>query len=101
LWISRHDPSRQRGRPSERGRVFTILWNDEFKGGAAKRTQGKLIRLVQEALKADSLSEDAIRKYVKMWLILKRNGRVIPDLALPAADLLWLNKHASRTMKAV
>lgn len=101
IWIGHHHSTRGRGRPSERGRVFRILWDDEINNSPKRVTQGKLIRLVQSELGTDTLSEDAIRKYVKMWLILKRNGKVIPDLSLPAADLRWLNKHASKTMKAI
>ncbi|UVT21132.1 MAG: hypothetical protein H8K03_04230 [Nitrospira sp.] len=107
LWIRRHDPKRQRGRPSERADVFKILWNHELRRPVARHiTQGGLIRLVQNTVEAerspqDVIKQDAIRKYVRMWVILKRTGKVFPDLELPRADIKYFDKHASKTMKAI
>jgi len=101
LWILRHHSTRRRGRPSERGRVFGVLWAEDAKGLIGKNvTQGKLIQIVREQLGDEPLSEDAIRKYVKMWRILRKHNKVVPDLSLPVSDRQWFEKHASKTMKA-
>src|SRR5687768_14169027 len=102
-WLETHTGVVSRvGRPSQQKRVFTVLWQDQ-KAGQLKGepSQGKLIRLVREHLSGEPLSDDAIRRYVRMWKMLQRNGKETPDFKLPAADLQFFNKHAPRYMKTL
>ena len=101
VWIQIHLSAHRRGRPSERAKVFRVLRKAYSDGHIGKKiTQGKLTRLVQDRLGDNGPSEDAIRKYVKMWMILQRNGKVVPDLTLPPSDLRWFEKHASSAIRA-
>lgn len=104
LWLEyNHNKVHGRGRPSQRGKVIQTLWSEMAKGRIGRKaTQGKLIRLVHERLESrgsKAPSNDAIRKYVKMWRILQKRNLIIPRVDLPSADLRWFNKNAPKTMR--
>jgi hypothetical protein len=92
-WLEAHPQGRKRrGRPSEMGAIFEIIWGAELKGLLGKApTQGKLFRLVHEQLGDQAPSEKAIRKYAKMWLLLFRK----PWTERSGAERKWLAKQAS------
>jgi hypothetical protein len=100
-WLAQHEEAPQRrGRPSAQQKVFSTLWAASDGGQIrGKPSQGKLIRLVQERLGRE-LSDDAIRKHVKTWVILNKDRKRLPDLSLSRDDLNWLNKHAMALMRA-
>ena len=92
-WLEAHPQGRKRrGRPSEMGVIFEIIWRAELKGLLGKApTQGKLFRLVREQLGDQAPSEKAIRKYAKLWLLLFRK----PWTERSEAERKWLAKQAS------
>ncbi len=98
VWYRTHpEEKKRRGRPSEMERVFGLIWEAELAGNLAKTpTQGKLFRLVQEKMKDHALSEKAIRKYAKMWLLLFRK----PPEERSDEEIEWLTKHNPVATKA-
>jgi hypothetical protein len=101
-WCRAHDPTRHRGRPSEMGRIFGILWNHVLEGHVTEGlSQGQLIRLLRSKMGNDPLSDDSMKKYVKMWWILERHGLIVPDLSLPAPYAHYFTKHAPKMMQAI
>lgn len=96
-WLDAHPQERKRrGRPSEMERVFMIIWGAEQKRLLGKApSQGKVFKLVNEELGDKALSEKAIRKYAKMWLLLYRK----PWTEWSEADRESLAKHAPLIVK--
>ncbi len=91
------EEKKRRGRPSEMERVFGLIWEAELAGNLGKTpTQGKLFRLVHEKMKDQALSEKAIRKYAKMWLLLFRK----PSEERSDEENAWLSKHLLVATKA-
>ena len=87
IWRKAHpEKRRNRGRPSERSKVFEVL--DSIVADAERwRTfsQGKLIKLVQERLQ--NLSQDTIWKHVRDW----RERAMISNIgALSPKEKKWL-----------
>lgn len=96
-WLEDHPQERKRwGRLSEMERVFESIWVVVPKGFLGKApTQGKLFRVIHEQLGDQTLSERAIRKYAKMWLLLFRK----PWIKWSDADRKWLAKYAPLIVK--
>jgi hypothetical protein len=111
VWRVRHGAVQGRGRPSERGRVFAILYELYRRQGKVP-SQGEQIREVQKQfanLGTYTVSPDAILKHVKQWRIFasrKRYGNlwcvgVRFDGLSTSPYRRWLKKHAAKTVKAI
>jgi hypothetical protein len=104
----RHKAVRERGRPSDRGYVFPILWK-YFHPRRKLPSRKTIINVVRNQLPPHHpMSDDAILKHLKQWIIFadrgQRNSSTIVGLRfdrLSRPRLAWLKKHAPKTINAL
>jgi hypothetical protein len=92
----------KRGRNSHRARYIAAIWELHSAGELGDESPiGEIVRRVAKRLKSEKKQSAAIRKYARMWKILRRNGKQIPDLTLSDADRRCFTKYAATDMKAL